>query len=113
MHLLMFQKKEIISRLYDFDQRMTNFLFEPLPLPCLRESPEILLHDSWELTHEEQILVRAGLDIWNCSGQVFLWELLNGLSELNLSRLIIALAEYRELKRPINKFDCKLMGTKK
>ena len=97
-----FQKKAIISRLFDFDQRMINFLFESTALPNLRDRPGILLNDSWELTPEQQILVRAALDIFSGSGHVFLWELLNRLSEQNLSRLILALIEYHKLEQPIN-----------
>ena len=107
-----FQKKAIISRLFAFDQRLTDFLFEPLALPCLRERPEVLLDDSWELKPEQQILVRAGLDIWSGGGQVFLSELLNGLSEQNLSRLIIAMVEYRGLERPINNLTSNQWGLK-
>lgn len=94
-----FQKKEIISRLLAYDQSTIDFLFEPTAAPCLREQPEILLEDSWELKSEQQILVRAALDIWSGSGNSFLWELINGLSENNLARLSIALFDCRELRR--------------
>lgn len=93
-----FQKKEIISRLLDYDQSTIDFLFEPVSPPCLRECPEILLEDSWELKSEQQILVRAALDIWSGSGNVFLWELINGLSEQNFAQLTGAITKYRKLK---------------
>ncbi len=92
------QKKIIISRLLDSDRAMTAFLFDPPTSQNLREHPDVLVSDSWELTGEQRILVRAALDIWSSSGNVFLWELLNGLTHQNLSRVILALVSWRELK---------------
>lgn len=93
-----FQKKEIISHLLAFDQRTMDFLFDPdSSPPCLRELSGVLLDDSWELKSEQQILVRAALDIWSGSGNAFLWELINGLCKQNFYRLSVALVKYREL----------------
>jgi hypothetical protein len=96
--ILQSQKKIIISRLLDSDHAMIAFLFEPMASANLREHPDVLASDSWELKNEQRILVRVALDIWNGSGNVFLWELLNGLSHQNLSRLIFALISYRDLE---------------
>lgn len=84
------QKKAIISHLLGFDQRLMTHLFDPCLPHVLRENPAVILEDSWELPLEEQMLVRAALDIWSDSGNVFLWELLK-LSPQNLSRLLVAL----------------------
>ena len=85
------QKKIIISRLFDFDQRKTAFLFDPIDSVQLREQPENILYDSWELCSEQQILVRAALDIWSRSGNLFLSELLDGLSHENTAKVISAI----------------------
>ncbi len=77
---------------------MLRFLFESTARPSLRERSEILLYESWELRSEQKIQVMAALDIWNGSGNVFLWQLLNGISEQNLVRVIFALTEWRRLK---------------
>ncbi|MBK7962714.1 MAG: hypothetical protein IPK04_16895 [Bdellovibrionales bacterium] len=61
------QKKIIIFHLFDFDQRMTAFFFDPVDSVKLREQPAHLLFDSWEFATEKQILVRAALDIWSSS----------------------------------------------
>lgn len=98
------QKKIIISRLFDSDHAMTAFLFEPATSTNLREHPDVLVFDSWDLKDEQRILVRAALDIWSSSGNVFLWELLNGLSDRNLSRLILALMSWRALKTQVSEF---------
>ncbi|OYZ24213.1 MAG: hypothetical protein B7Y39_01965 [Bdellovibrio sp. 28-41-41] len=42
------QKKIIISRFLDSDQKMIRFLFEPNRKANLRERPEIRLYESWE-----------------------------------------------------------------
>ena len=102
---LQLQKKIIISRLFDSNRAMTTFLFESATSVSLREHPDIIISDSWELSDEQRILVRAALDIWCGSGNVFLWELLNGLSHQNFSRLILALARCRDLKNQVSRFD--------
>lgn len=98
-HSQMNIKKAIISRLFGFDQRTMDFLFDPHLFPRLRARPEIILYDSWEFSQEKQLLVRAALDIWNGSGHVFLWELLSSLSPQNFSQIIAALIECRELEQ--------------
>jgi hypothetical protein len=96
MNLQLTQKqKSVIFHLFDSEVRLKDFLFEPFGPPRLREKPEILLEDCWELPQEQQILVRAALDIWNGSGNVFLWELLRGLNEKNFGRLIFVLHRLR------------------
>lgn len=100
-----FQKKIIISRLLGSDHAMTTFLFESPTSTNLREHPYVLASESWELKDEERILVGAALDIWCGRGNVFLWELLNELNHQNLSRLIIALIHWRNLKTNVNEFS--------
>ena len=101
---LQLQKKIIISRLFDSNRAMTTFLFESSSSVSLREHPDIIVSDSWELNDEQRILMRAALDIWCSKGNVFLCELLNGLSDQNLSRLIQALTSWRDLKNQVSRF---------
>lgn len=93
-----FRKKAIISRLFDSDRRLTDFLFEPKTAE-LRERPPILLEESWDLLPEERVLVRAALDVWDGSGHAFLAELLSELSEASLHRLALTLHGVRKFKR--------------
>lgn len=95
------QKKIIISHLLASDEAMTSFLFEPPTSTSLRAHPNVLAYDSWELNDEQQLLVRAALDIWSGNGNVFLWELLSKLNRKSLSRLIEALEYWRDLKPPV------------
>jgi len=88
------EKKALISRLLGSDPRITGFLFESPEESVLRDRPERLLQDIWELESEDRVLVRAALDIWSGSGQVFLAELLD-LNEPAFSRLLTAIQQAR------------------
>lgn len=90
----LYRKKLIISHLFGFDQKITDFLFESSPIPQLRERPQILLNDSWDLPVEQRILIQAALDLWNGSGQLFLSELLK-LDKTRFCRLMQALKQIR------------------
>lgn len=75
---------------------MLAFLFDPVTSLELRENPDVLIFDSWEFDPEKQVLIRAALDIWNASGNVFLWEALTKLGDKNLSRFIQAIETVRQ-----------------
>ena len=92
------QKKIIISHLFDFDQRMIAFLFDPIDSLTLRPQPEVILFDSWEFYQEKKILIRAALDIWSCSGNLFLWELFIHLSQENIFKIYLALVNCKNLE---------------
>ena len=93
------QKKKIaISHLFASDHALTAFFFEPTFSANLRAHPNTLIFDSWDLNNEQRILVRAALDVWNKSGNIFLWEILDGLNHQSLSQLILALISLRDLK---------------
>ena len=57
------QKKVIISRLLDSDQKKIRILFESTRKANLRECPDVLLYKSWELVREDQILQHLGQKI--------------------------------------------------
>lgn len=94
-----FQKKQIIFRLLDGNQRATDFLFEPdSSVSSLRERPEVLAEESWEFTNEEKVLIQVALDIWSGHGNAFVWELLQDLSDKDLDRVMVAIFEFRDMK---------------
>lgn|GEM_PF-3056725 len=92
------RKKAIIFHLLGSSPEVAKFLFATPAGEQLRDEPDALLFDSWELETEQRLLVGAALDIWSSKGNVFLWELLQGLSSQNLSRLIRALECWRDSK---------------
>lgn len=61
----------------------------------LRDTPETIIADAWELSPERRILLLAALDFHSGQGNVFLSELLE-LNHQNLSRLIAALIMWRD-----------------
>ena len=77
---------------------MIAFFFDPIHSLNLRARPEVILFDSWEFDREKQILIRAALDIWSSSGNLFLWELLNGLSQENITKIYLALVNCKNLQ---------------
>lgn len=94
------QKKRIIFLLLDSDPALIEFLFDPPASLSLRAPPDIIISDSWELSDERRILLRAALDIWCGRGNVFFWELLNGLNRHHLARVIAAMIKWRDLNLP-------------
>lgn len=57
------------------DPTLLKFLFET-ERPRLKRRSGILRDESWRFSDEEQLLIRAALDLWSGSGHVQLWELL-------------------------------------
>lgn len=94
----MYQKKIIISLLLDSCPKITNYIYEPNTDFSLRDFPEDILRSCWDLSSEEKLLVRVILDIWCGQGQVFLSELLTGLSSKNLSMVLFALKKFNDSK---------------
>ena len=88
--------KEVIFRLFNSDERLVDFVFDA-ETPRLRKRAGILKEDAWHFSDGEQILIRSALDFWSGSGHVNLWELLDGLDDENLKRVLRAIAELREI----------------
>lgn len=95
--VLKLQKKLIISHLLGSDPALMGLLFDPIDSTCLRDKPDALIFDAWELNAEQRILVLTAPDIWGAKGNVFVWELLKGLNDYNLSRFIGCLQKWRDL----------------
>jgi len=89
---------------------MTAFLFEPMDSLNLRAHQEVIIFDSWEFSTENQILIRAALDIWSSSGNLFLWELLNNLNQEKLFKIYIALVNCKNIEVNNNKINSTLRG---
>lgn len=93
------EKKALISHLLGTDPRITGFLFESPEASELRDRPERLLENIWELESEDRVLIRAALDIWSGSGLVFLAELL-ALREPAFDRVLTTLQHTRRSELP-------------
>jgi len=64
-----------ISILLGNNPNLLRFLFDPTR-PKIKKRPGLLRDDSWVLSHGEQLLIRAALDIWSGAGHLQLWEML-------------------------------------
>ena len=88
---------QTISLLLGSDQRLRDHLFDSADPLRLRDTPQTIAADAWELNLERRVLVLAALDFHSGQGNVFLSELLK-LNPKNLSRLINALMAWRSLR---------------
>lgn len=89
--------KRIISLLLGSDRALASHLFDSAHSLKLRDTPQAIINDSWELGYERRILLLAALDFHSGQGHVFLSELLE-LNHQNLSRLIATLIAWRDLR---------------
>ena len=86
-----------ISLLLNHEERLLLFLFDPRE-PKLRKRAGILKEDAWNLETEDQLLVRAALDIWSGSGHLALWECLEQWESIHWIQLIRCLLTLKTLK---------------
>jgi hypothetical protein len=88
---------QCISLLLGFDKRLIEFVFDP-ERPKIRKRAGVLREDAFFFSHKEQLLIRAALDFWSGSGQLALWEMLEGWDLETWERFTRALAEFRRLE---------------
>jgi hypothetical protein len=90
----------IISILFGGDQRLLEYFFDAKE-PKIRRRAGILIDDAWNLSHGEQLLVKAALDIWSGSGHLQLWEIVETWDDPNWLNFLTAMAELKGLKASI------------
>jgi len=84
-----------LSLIFRNHPNLLEFLFER-DRPQLRLAPELLLFDAGVFSSGEKVLVRVGLDLWNGSGGVSLWDV---IERLDLENYRNVLAGLRNLRR--------------
>lgn len=57
------------------DEALGAYLFDQ-SRPRLRERAGILRDDSWKFEREDQLRIRAALDLWSGGGHLFLFEII-------------------------------------
>lgn len=87
--------KRTISLLLGSDRALMSHLFDSANGLHLRDTPQAIINDAWELDYERRILLLTALDFHGERGNVLFSELLE-LNYQNLSRLIAALIVWRE-----------------
>jgi hypothetical protein len=78
------------------EPKLLTFLFDP-KAPRIRKRAGILRDEAWAFRADEQLQIRAALDIWCGAGHVQLWELIETWDAKSWVRFIRAIGELRNL----------------
>jgi hypothetical protein len=76
--------------------KLLEFLFDK-EQPRLRVEPERLLSEAGVFSSGEKVLIRVGLDLWNGSGGVRLWDIVERLDVYNYHNLLAGLLNLRRI----------------
>jgi hypothetical protein len=88
--------QETLHLVFRYEPWILGFIFDP-DMPQLRLEPEVLLEDAKELSTRDRVLVRIGLDLWNGSGHVSLWDIIEKLDVYNFQGVIAGLGNLRRI----------------
>ena len=87
---------EVLNLIFRNHTKLLDFLFEPGE-PRLRLEPEHLLFNAGVFSSGEQILVRLALDLWDGSGNVRLWDIIDRLDDENYRNVLLGLRHLRRI----------------
>jgi len=85
---------EVLNLVFRNHPQLLEFLFEPGE-PRLRHEAEQLLRDACVFSSGEKILIRVGLDLWNGSGHIELWDVIERLDIENYRHVLLGLRHLR------------------
>jgi hypothetical protein len=88
---------ETLNIIFAGHSKLLEFLFDP-ESARLRQEPEFLLASAGGFSGGEQILVRIGLDLWNGSGDVKLWHIIESLDDTSYQNVLIGLRHLRRIE---------------
>ena len=88
--------QEVLNLIFRKHPGLLGFLFEE-ERPRLRREAEQLLIDADVFSSGEQILVRLALDLWNGSGKVRLWDIVERLDQENYQNVLLGLRHLRRI----------------
>ena len=87
---------ESLNIIFAGHSKLLQFLFND-ETARLRQEPRILLSSACGFSSGEKILVRIGLDLWNGSGDVKLWHIVESLNESTYENVLIGLRHLRQI----------------
>ena len=87
---------ETLNIIFTGHSKLLQFLFDN-EAARLREEPECLLAWARGFSSSEQILVRIGLDLWNDSGDVKLWHIIESLDDATYENVLLGLRHLRKI----------------
>ena len=86
---------ETLNIVFAHNAELLKYLFEP-DCPKLKQEPEILLAHARGFSSGQRLLLRVGLDLWNGSGGVLMWELIETLDDENYEAVLLGLRHLRD-----------------
>lgn len=89
--------QEVFNQVFRYNPWLLDFLFDK-EMPQLRLEPERLIGDAEAFSSGERTLIRVGLDLWNGSGNVGLWEIIEKLDIHNFQGVIGGLGHLRQIE---------------
>ncbi len=85
---------ETLNIIFAQHAELLEFLFEK-DRARLRQEPEILLDRSSGYSSGQQILIRTALDLWSGSGDVKMWQIIEGLDDETYENVLLGLRHLR------------------
>ena len=85
---------ETLNEVFRYSPGLLAFLFD-MERPQLRLDPEWLLIEAANLSGGEVTLIRVGLDLWNGTGRVSLWDIIERLDVYNFQGVVSGLRNLR------------------
>lgn len=91
-----YQKRmqETLNEVFRYSPHLLGFLFDE-GIAQLRLDPEWLLVEAESLSGGERTLIRVGLDLWNGTGHVSLWDIIERLDVYNFQGVVSGLRTLR------------------
>jgi hypothetical protein len=89
--------QEVLNLIFQKHSTFLAFLFDQEE-PRLRQEPEWLLAEAEAFSTGEKILIRIALDLWDGSGQVDLWDIVERLDEENYHNVLAGLRHLRPIQ---------------
>ena len=87
--------QEVLNEVYRHSSGFLDNLFDR-EVPRLRLDAEWLLLEAAKLSNADMMLIRVGLDLWNGTGGVRLWEIIEGLDVYNFQAVVAGLRHLRQ-----------------
>jgi hypothetical protein len=88
--------QEVFNLIFRNHPKLLDFLFQK-DKPQLRLESERLLFDAGIFSSGEKILVRLALDLWDGSGKVSLWDIVERLDCENYRNVLLGLRHLRRI----------------
>ena len=87
---------ETLNIIFARHPELLDFLFER-DHPKLKQGSEFLLKASAGFSSGEHLLIRVALDLWNGSGTVEMWQIIEVLDDNNYENVLLGLRHLRQI----------------